>query len=148
MVELRGSRTHQHLLEAFARESQATVLLDYYAQIAEIEGYPDAADALRELAASERLQAHGHLDYLRLVGDPATGLPVGATDHNLMAVLTADSTDQRESYPTMALTAHAEGFPEIASWFETLAHSKRHHAGRVRELIAGHDDPNSVAGKS
>ncbi len=147
MVELRGSRTHQHLLEAFAREAQATVLLDHYAQIAEIEGYPEAADALRELAASQKLQAHGHLDYLRLVGDPATGLPVGATDNNLMAVLTADGADQRDAYPTMARTAHAEGFPEIASWFETLAHSKRHHASRVRELIDEHDEPSSSVGR-
>jgi rubrerythrin len=146
MVDLRGSSTHQHLLQAFAREAQAVVLLDYYAQIAEIEGYPDAADAMRELADSERLCAQGHLDYLRLVGDPATGLPVGATDDNLMAVLTADAADERESYPTMARTAHAEGFAEIASWFETLAHGKRYHAARVRELLDHHDDHGSAKG--
>ena len=148
MVELRGSRTHQHLLEAFAREAQATVMFDYYARIAEIEGYPDAADALRELAASERLYAEGHLDYLRLVGDPATGLPVGATDRNLLAVLTGNTADERESYPTMARTAHAEGFPEIASWFETLSHSKRHHAGRVRGLLDDHDVGSDAKGRS
>ncbi len=140
MVELRGSRTHHHLLEAFAAEAQAVLLLDYYAQIAEIEGYPDAASGLRELAQAERLYAQGHLDYLRLVGDPATGLPVGATQDNLMAVLTGNSAGEREGYPTKARTAHAEGFPEIASWFETLAHSKRHHAGRLRSLLEEHDE--------
>ncbi len=147
MVELRGSRTHQHLLEAFAREAQAAVLFGYYARIAEIEGYPDTAETLRGLAESERLYAEGHLDYLRLVGDPATGLPVGATDHNLLAVLTGDTADERETYPAMARTAHAEGFPEIASWFESLAHGKRDHAGRVRGLIDDHDVASSVAGR-
>ncbi len=144
MVELRGSHTHQHLLEAFAREAQAHLLLDYYARIAQIEGYPDAADALRELAQAERFLGQGHLDYLRLVGDPATGLPVGSTDDNLLAVLSGDNAAGLEDYPAMARTAHSEGFPEIASWFETLAHSKRHHASRVREVLDDHDDPSST----
>ena len=144
MVELRSSRTHTNLLEAFAREAQAHLLLDHHARIAEIEGYPDAAEALRELAQSQKLYGQGHLDFLRLVADPAPCLPIGTTDDNLAAVLSGDSADERARYPAMARTAQAEGFPEIASWFTSLAHGKRHHAERVRELLAEHDDPSSV----
>lgn len=137
MAELKGSQTHDNLLAVFATEAQAQVRFSYFAQIAEIEGYHHVADTLRELAEAEVLYAHGHLDYLRQVADPATGLPLGETERNLQAALMSDAIGQRETYPALARTAHAEGFPDIASWFETLAKAKRSHAQRLRDALDG-----------
>ena len=135
MAELKGSKTHQNLLQVFGSEALAVQRSLYFAQVAEIEGYPHVADLHREVAAQEGLTAHGHLDFIRQVSDPVTGLPLGGAERNLQAALVGVGIDEREFYAFMALTAHAEGFPDIASWFETLAKIKRRHAERFQEVF-------------
>ncbi len=136
MANLEGLDTHKHLKDAFAEEAVTAYRYLYFAKIADIEGQPDVAQLFRDLAEGGICNAHGSLDFLRTEGDPLTGAPIGETDRNLHAALLAESTEYAELYPTMAAVAHAEGFPDIASWFETLTKLKRAHAEQLRAAIA------------
>jgi rubrerythrin len=85
MAKLEGTKTHEHLKEAFAGESQANRRYLYFAKVADVEGYPEVAGLFKDTADGETGHAHGHLDYLKQVGDPATGKPIGDTAKNLVA---------------------------------------------------------------
>ena len=128
--ELRGTKTHDNLKEAFAGESQANRRYLYFAKVADIEGYPDVAGLFRDTADGETGHAHGHMDFMKQVGDPATGEPFGSTDRNLKAAIAGETYEYTQMYPGMAKTAREEGFAEVADWFETLARAERSHAGR------------------
>jgi len=127
---LKGTKTHQNLKDAFAGESQANRRYLYFAKRADVEGQPDLAGLFRDTAEGETGHAHGHLDYLREVGDPATGLPIGDTATNLKASIAGETHEYTDMYPGMARAAREEGFDEIADWFETLARAEKSHAGR------------------
>lgn len=133
MSELKGTKTHVNLKEAFAGESQANRRYLYFAKQADIEGYPDIAGLFRDTAEGETGHAHGHLDYLKDVGDPATDLPIGDTEDNLKAGIAGETHEYTDMYPGMAKTAREEGFNEIADWFETLAKAEKSHAGRFEQ---------------
>jgi rubrerythrin len=128
--ELKGTKTHESLKEAFAGESMANRRYLYFAKHADVEGLPDLAGLFRDTAEGETGHAHGHLDYLRKVGDPATDLPMGSTADNLKSAIAGETYEYTNMYPGMARTAREEGFVEIADWFETLARAERSHAGR------------------
>jgi rubrerythrin len=74
MASLSGTKTWENLKEAFAGESQANRRYLYFAQKADVEGYNDVAAVFRSTAEGETGHAHGHLEFLEEVGDPATGL--------------------------------------------------------------------------
>ena len=74
-MELKGSKTEQNLNDAFAGESQANRRYLYFAAKADVEGYNDVAAVFRSTDEGETGNAHGHLEYLEAVVDPATGLP-------------------------------------------------------------------------
>src|SRR4051812_31771923 len=133
MNQLNGSKTHQNLKDAFAGESQANRRYLYFAKKADIEGYPEIAGLFRDTAEGETGHAHGHLDYLRVVGDPATGLPIGETSENLKAAVAGETHEYTDMYPGMAKVAREEGFSEIADWFETLAKAEKSHAGKFSQ---------------
>jgi rubrerythrin len=135
MSELKGSKTHENLAAAFAGESQANRRYLYFAKVADVEGYPEVAGNFRETAEGETGHAHGHLDYLKRVGDPATGLPIGDTTLNLAAAVAGETYEYTDMYPGFAKTAREEGFGEIADWFETLAKAEKSHAGRFQSLL-------------
>jgi rubrerythrin len=135
MPELKGSKTHGNLKAAFAGESQANRRYLYFAKVADVEGYPEVAGNFRETAEGETGHAHGHLDYLKRVGDPATDLPIGATDANLKSAVAGETHEYTDMYPGMAKTAREEGFAEIADWFETLAKAEKSHAGRFSQML-------------
>ena len=130
MAQLQGTKTHQNLKDAFAGESQANRRYLYFAKQADIEGYPEIAGLFRDTAEGETGHAHGHLDYLKTVGDPATGLPIGETAENLKAAVAGETHEYTDMYPGMAKVAREEGFAQIADWFETLAKAERSHAGK------------------
>ena len=136
MVKLAGSKTHQNLKDAFAGESQANRRYTYFAKRADIEGYPEIAGLFRDTAEGETGHAHGHLDYLKTVGDPATGLPIGDTADNLKSAVAGETHEYTDMYPGMAKVARDEGFPEIADWFETLAKAEKSHAGKFSQGLA------------
>ena len=135
MPDLKGTQTHDNLKAAFAGESQANRRYLYFAKVADIEGYPQIASNFRETAEGETGHAHGHLDYIKAVGDPATGKPIGDTELNLAAAVAGETHEYTEMYPGMARTAREEGFGEIADWFETLAKAEKSHAGRFQSLL-------------
>jgi len=135
MAALQGTKTHDNLKAAFAGESQANRRYLYFAKRADIEGYPEVARLFRDTAEGETGHAHGHLDHLRQVGDPATGLPFTEVVDMLKAAVAGETYEYTDMYPGMAKTARAEGFPEIADWFETLARAERSHAGKFLQIL-------------
>ena len=130
-MSLQGTKTHQNLKDAFAGESQANRRYLYFAKIADVEGYPEVAGNFRETAEGETGHAHGHLDYLKSVGDPATDEPMGDTVANLKSAVAGETHE----YTDMAKAGGEEGFDEIADWFETLAKAEKSHAGRFQEML-------------
>ena len=134
-MELKGSKTETHLKEAFAGESQANRRYLYFAAKADVEGYNDVAAVFRSTAEGETGHAHGHLDYLAVVGDPATDLPIGKSRDNLKAAIAGETHEYTDMYPGMAKSARSEGFDEIADWFETLAKAERSHANRFQKAL-------------
>jgi rubrerythrin len=137
MSSLKGTKTHENLKAAFAGEAQANRRYLYFAKQADVEGNPDVAGLFRDTAEGETGHAHGHLDYLKGVGDPATGLPIGDTTDNLKAAIAGETHEYTDMYPGMAKAAREEGFTEIADWFETLAKAEKSHAGRFTKGLAG-----------
>lgn len=135
MADLKGSKTEQSLKDAFAGESQANRRYLYFANKADVEGQNDVAAVFRSTAEGETGHAHGHLEYLEQVGDPATGLPIGNTRENLAASVAGETHEYTDMYPGMAKTARDEGFEEIADWFETLAKAERSHANRFQKAL-------------
>jgi len=132
---LKGSKTHENLKAAFAGESQANRRYLYFASKADVEGQNDVAALFRSTAEGETGHAHGHLEYLEQVGDPATDLPIGATRENLKSAVAGETHEYTDMYPGMAKTAREEGFAEVADWFETLAKAEKAHAGRFQKLL-------------
>jgi rubrerythrin len=135
MTVLNGSKTEANLKAAFAGESQANRRYLYFAQKADVEGHNDIAAVFRSTAEGETGHAHGHLEFLEAVGDPATGMPIGDTLENLAAAVAGETHEYTDMYPGMARTARDEGFDEIADWFETLAKAERSHAGRFQKAL-------------
>ena len=135
MSNLKGSKTEENLKAAFAGESQANRRYLYFANKADVEGQNDVAALFRSTAEGETGHAHGHLDYLATVGDPATGLPIGSSRDNLAAAVAGETHEYTDMYPGMAKTARDEGFDDIADWFETLAKAERSHANRYQKAL-------------
>ena len=133
MASLKDSKTEGNLKTAFAGESQANRRYLYFAQKADVEGYPDVAALFRSVAEGETGHAFGHFDFLKEVGDPVTGVKVGPTEDNLKSAIEGETYEYTEMYPGFSKTAREEGFEEIAEWFETLARAEKSHAGRFNE---------------
>ena len=136
---LAGSKTEQNLKDACAGESQANRRYLYFAQKADIEGYNDVAAVFRSTAEGETGHAHGHLEFLEEVGDPATGLAIGGTSDNLKSAIAGETHEDTDMYPGMAKSAREEGFDEIADWFETLAKAEKSHAGKFQKTLESMD---------
>ncbi|MBI3817350.1 MAG: rubrerythrin [Planctomycetes bacterium] len=134
---LKGTKTHDNLKDAFAGESQANRRYLYFAKQADVEGFPEVAGNFRDTAEGETGHAHGHLDFLRSVGDPATGEPIGDTHKNLKSSVAGETYEYTTMYPGMSKTAREEGFPEVADWFDVLARAEKSHAGKFQKLLDG-----------
>jgi rubrerythrin len=135
MPSLKGTKTHKNLKEAFAGESQANRRYLYFANKADVEGQTEVAALFRSTAEGETGHAHGHLDYLAEVGDPATDMPIGSSANNLKAAVAGETHEYTDMYPGMAKAARDEGFDEIADWFETLAKAERSHANKFAKAL-------------
>jgi len=140
MNNLKGTKTHDNLKAAFAGESQANRRYLYFANKADVEGQNDVSALFRSTAEGETGHAHGHLDYLAQVGDPATDLPIGSSRENLKAAVAGETYEYTDMYPGMAKAARDEGFEEIGDWFETLAKAERSHANRFQKALDGLTD--------
>ncbi len=141
MASLKGSKTEDNLKAAFAGESQANRRYLYFAQKADVEGYNDVSAVFRSTAEGETGHAHGHLEYLEEVGDPATGELDGVATADYQKVADACTLcDMCFMTKCPYVPPHEfNGFDEIADWFETLAKAEKSHAGRFQRALDGLD---------
>ncbi|MBI4470387.1 MAG: rubrerythrin [Acidobacteria bacterium] len=145
---LAGSKSLANLKEAFAGESQANRRYLYFARIADIEGYPEIGGLFRDTSEAETGHAFGHLDFLKEVGDPVTGVPIGSTEKNLASAIEGETYEYTQMYPGFARTAREEGLEELSEWFETLARAEKSHAARFtkgRTQITGKEPADTLA---
>ena len=137
MPKLSSTKTHDNLKHAFAGESQANRRYMYFARRADIEGYPEIGGLFRDTSEAETGHAFGHMDFLKEVGDPVTGVAIGDTEKNLKSAVEGETYEYTQMYPGFAKSARDEGFDEIAEWFETLARAEKSHAGRFQKGLDG-----------
>ena len=134
MAELKGSKTQENLKEAFAGESQANRRYLYFAQKADIEGYPDVAALFRSVAEGETGHAFGHFDFLAARSAiRSRASPSARPRTTCRSAIAGETYEYTEMYPGFAKTARDEGFDEIAEWLETLARAEKSHAGRFAQ---------------
>ena len=140
-MKLNGSKTAQHLKDAFAGESMANRRYLYFANMADIEGAPEVASIFRHTAEGETGHAHGHMEYLLKggAGDPATGEQVSSVAEALHSAIEGETHEYTDMYPGMAKDARDEGFDEIADWFQTLAKAERSHAGKFKKTLEAYN---------
>src|SRR5207253_10036531 len=123
------------LKTAFAGESQANRRYLCVAWKADVEGQPDVAALFRSVAEGETGHAFGHFDFLAEVGDPATGVAVGASQDNLKSAVAGETYEYTEMYPGFAKTAREEGLEEISEWLETLARAEKSLAAGLQSAL-------------
>jgi rubrerythrin len=128
---LQGTLTLHKLRSAFLQDAGRRQLYGYLAQMADIEGHPETATLLRELAESSGLLADGHLDLLRRVGDPLTGLPMGSALQSMRALSAGLTGEVETELLGAAETAISEGFPDVASWFQSARALRAAHLARA-----------------
>lgn len=125
-MELKGSKTEQNLIAAFAGESEARNKYTYYAAKARKDGYEQIADIFEETAGNER--AHAKLWFDLLHG-------VGTTEENLKDGAAGEHYEWTEMYATFAKEAREEGFTRIAALFENVAKIEKEHEERYLKLL-------------
>jgi rubrerythrin len=138
-MDLKGSKTEQNLLAAFAGESQARNRYTFFAKAAQKEGYEHIAEIFLETADNERLHAKQFFNHLQggMVEITATypaGV-VGATAENLEAAAGGEHEEWEVLYPTAAKAAKEEGFDDIARTFEYIAKVEVEHEKRYLKLL-------------
>lgn len=137
MSTLAGSKTHENLKRAFASEAQANRRYLYFARQADVDGDTNVASIFRDTAEGEAGHALGLLDFLKEVGDPITGHAIGDTFNNLQSAIQSETEEYTTLYSECAATARAEGFEEIAEWFDTLVRAEKSHASRFQRALDG-----------
>ncbi len=143
MKSLKGTKTAENLMKAFAGESQARNRYTFYASIAKKEGYVQIANLFMETAENEKEHAKRFYKFLpeSLNGEPVeimADFPValGDTKFNLQAAADGENEEWDRLYPQFADIAQEEGFPEIAIVFRKIAEVEKHHEARYRKLLA------------
>lgn len=134
--KLDDTLTREHLESTLRDEAIASVEAAWFARIAEIEGEPEAARALREIAEQHQVNARGTLDLLLRAREPLTGRPAGATAPNL-AALERFYAEDALAEERRASVARREGFSDIGSWFESVGRLRAAHAARLAALRSG-----------
>ncbi|MHC1773489.1 MAG: rubrerythrin [Flexilinea sp.] len=131
-MELKGSKTEQNLMAAFAGESQATNKYSYYASKAQKEGFEQIGAIFSETSGNERQHAKLWFKYLH-------GGDIPNTSANLSDAAAGEYYEWTEMYKGFAETAREEGFKEIAAKFDMVAKIEKAHEERYRKLAANKD---------
>ena len=126
-MELKGSKTEENLLAAFAGESEARNKYTYYASKARKEGYVQIANIFEETAANEK--EHAKIWFKLLKGG------LGTTAENLADAAAGENYEWTDMYATFAKEAREEGFDEIATLFEGVAAIEKEHEERYKKLL-------------
>jgi len=136
---IKGSKTEQNLLKAFAGESQARNRYTYFASAAKKEGYEQIANIFTETAENEK--EHAKVFFKHLEGGDVEIIavyPAGAikdTKSNLEAAAAGENLEWTALYQDFAKTAKDEGFPDVCRSFEQVAKVEKFHETRYRKLI-------------
>lgn len=128
MKELKGTRTEQNLMTAFAGESQARNKYTYYASKAKKDGYVQIAALFEETANNEK--EHAKIWFKLLHGGA-----VPSTEENLKDAAAGENYEWTDMYAQFAKEAREEGFDEIANKFEMVAAIEKHHEERYLKLL-------------
>lgn len=144
MKSLKGTKTAENLLKAFAGESQARNRYTFYASVADKEGFKQIKNIFIETADNEKEHAKRFYKFLLegLQGElPAmieinASYPVaqGTTIENLKAAAAGENEEWSDLYPEFAKVAQEEGFPEVAAVFRLIASVEKHHEERYKKL--------------
>ncbi|MEA4867251.1 MAG: rubrerythrin family protein [Bacteroidia bacterium] len=137
---IKGTRTEQNLLKAFAGESQARSRYVYFASIARKEGYQQIAAVFEETAEQEKEHAKRFFKFLEggmveITASYPAGI-IGTTAENLAAAAAGENEEWTELYPEFAEIAKEEGFPQVATAFKMIAKVEAEHEARYRTLLA------------
>ena len=139
MSSLKGTKTEQNLLKAFAGESQARNRYTFFASKAKKEGYVQIQNIFLETAANEKEHAEVFFKYLegRMVEITATypAGKIGTTSENLLAAAEGEKEEWRVLYPEFEKVAREEGFHEIGESFDEIAEVEEEHEKRYRKLL-------------
>ena len=127
-MELKGSKTEQCLMQAFAGESQARNKYTYFASKAKKEGYEQIAALFLETADNEKEHAKLWFKYLE-------GGDIKSTEENLEEAANGENYEWTEMYPEFARVAESEGFKEIAAKFRLVAEIEKRHEERYKKLL-------------
>lgn len=136
-ASLKGTKTEQNLLEAFAGESQARNKYTYFASVAKKEGYERIAAFFLETADNEKEHAKLHLKALG---------GIGTTIDNLREAASGEDDESADMYPRMAREAREEGFPELAFAFEAIGKIEKAHKERYLKLLSELENNSHFAG--
>ena len=141
MKSIKGTRTEENLLKAFAGESQARNRYTYFSQVARREGYEQIAAVFWETAEQEREHAKLFFGYLQggyVTIHEATyqAGPIGTTADNLLAAAEGEKEEWDILYPTFARVADEEGFAEIAAMYRNISIAEKGHEERYLAFLA------------
>ena len=138
-TSLKGTKTEQNLLKAFAGESQARNRYEFFASIAKKEGYEQIAAIFMETSLQEKEHAKRFFKFLEggcteiTAGYPA-GI-IGTTKENLKAAAEGENEEWTLLYPEFAKIAEEEGFPQVAVAFKAIAKVEAEHERRYMKLL-------------
>ena len=143
---VKGTRTEQNLLKAFAGESQARTRYTFFASVAKKEGYEQIAGIFLETADQEKEHAKKFFKYLEggclsITASFPAGV-IGTTEENLKAAAMGENEEWTEMYPEFARIADEEGFPEIANAFKQISKVEAEHERRYLKLLSRITDGN------
>lgn len=147
MKSIKGTRTEQNLIAAFAGESQARNRYTYFAGQARKDGYVQIAAIFEETANQEKEHAKRFFRFLEggevqvMAGFPA-GV-IGATLENLLAAAAGENHEHTTLYPEFARIAQEEGFDAVAQVFRAISVAEKQHEKRYRDL-AGNIEKGQV----
>ena len=141
-MTLKGTKTANNLMHAFAGESQARNRYTYYASIAKKEGFVQIQNIFLETANQEKEHAKRLMKFMNkdlagetLYTDGNFPVLLGTTAENLKAAAAGENEEYSEMYPSFAKTAREEGFEEIAAALESIAVAEKHHEARYLKLL-------------
>ena len=124
---------YDDLSHNFAEEASLSQQCLYFARVAEIEGHAKIARMFRDLADAGVCSSHGHLDFLRELGDPE--IPIGDTEQNIRSAIDRMTQAYTVSYPQMADRARSSGLEDVASWYDNLTRAKEFQAVKMQKLL-------------
>ena len=138
MASIKGTKTEQNLLKAFAGESQARMRYDYFAKQARKEGLVQISEIFNETAINEKEHAKMFFKYLEggmteITASYPAGV-IGTTEENLKAAAEGENEEWTELYPKFAEIAEEEGFKNVANTFRQIAKVEKEHEDRYLKL--------------